>query len=104
MEAKLFDGDLNVPGDYLDGQVIISNRRSNVSKNEVWEYYNDSQDSLLAQGWKLQQATHSTNDHNFVAEYEKGSRRLYITLFNTVSRSMEGNPVLAGYRLEIYYK
>ena len=101
MEAELFDGDTGIPTGYENGQVLITNRRSNVTVGEIWDYYFTS---LTAQGFTLQSVPPDLNASKFNAEYTKQNRGVHLYCFNTVHRDWVGSGLLAGYRLEIWYK
>ncbi|PKM82148.1 MAG: hypothetical protein CVU89_05735 [Firmicutes bacterium HGW-Firmicutes-14] len=100
MEAEIFAGENGVPADYVSGQVVMSNRRSDMTQDNIWNFYNDF---LTSNGWERLSYTVSNDGLRFVAEFNKGSRNVLINFFNTPSRTGEGSPVPAGYRLEIWY-
>jgi len=99
--VEIFAGEAGVPAEYVSGQVVMSDRRSNVTKDTVWNFYNDF---FTTNNWERTSSTVSDDGQRFVAEYKKGRRNVLIHFFNTPDRTGEGNPVPAGCRLEIWYK
>ncbi len=101
MEAEIFAGETGVPAEYMNGQVVVSSRRSDLTPDDVWNFCSDF---LTLNSWERISYMASDDNRRFAAEYKKGSRNVLIYFFNTPSRTGEGNPVPAGYRLEIWYK
>ena len=101
LEAEIFAGETGVPAEYVNGQVVMSNRRSDLTLDNVRKFYNDS---LTSNSWESTAYTVSDDGQRFAAQYKKGSRNVLIYFFNTAGRTGEGSPVPAGYRLEIWYK
>ncbi len=101
MEAEIFAGEPGVPAEYLGGQVVMSDRRSDLTPENVRNLYNDF---LTTNSWESAAYTLMADNRGFAEEYKKGSRAVLIYFYNTSGRTGEGNPVPAGYRLEIWYR
>jgi len=98
MEASIFTGDSSIPSGYDLGQVLISNWLTNVTADEVWNYYNNQTNKLMTTlGWTLTSVAPAQGAASFTAEYKKGSRYVTIKCYNAGSQG-------AGYRLEMWYK
>ena len=101
MEASLFAGEASVPVGYGDGQVVMSNRRSDVTAAEIWDFYNRE---LTAGGWTLKSGAPAAGAAWFTAEFVNDSRAVTVKSYNTDSADGVGQPNAAGYRLEIWYR
>ena len=99
MEAAIFTGEPSIPVGYEDGQVVISNRRSDVSPDGLWAFYNDG---LTAQGWTLKSGAPASGAAAFSAEFEKEGRFTAVKCFDTANRDGTGSNI--GYRVEVWYK
>ncbi len=99
MEAAIFTGESSIPGGYENGQVVISNRRSDVTAESLWAFYNDG---MTAQGWTLKAGAPAAGAVEFTAEFEKEGRFTTVNCFNTENR--DGTGPDAGYRVEVWYK
>lgn len=101
IEAALYQGEPGVPVGFELGQVVISNRRSDVTAEPIWNFYNDQ---LTAGGWILKSGQHVTGNQFFSAKFEKSGRLVTVMCFNTETRDGSGPVASTGFRIEIWYK
>lgn len=101
MEASIFAGEPNVPAGYETGLVVISDRRSDVTTDQIWDFYNWQ---LTTGGWTLNSGAPAAGTPAFVAEFVYGERAVTIKSYNTENSNGSGQQNSAGYRLEIWYK
>ena len=104
MEASLFQGEPTTPTGYESGQVVISNRRSDVTVDQVWKYYNElAETKMAAKGWTLKSGSVVPGATIFVAEYEKEGRYVIIKCYKSALSDGSG-PSGSACRIEIWYK
>lgn len=101
IEASLFAGELTTPVGYDDGQVVLSNRRADVTVDQIWSFYNQQ---LTAQGWTVKSGAPAAGAQSFTVELEKAGRFVTVKCYNTETGAGTGQPVTSGYRIEIWYK
>ncbi|MDA8233752.1 MAG: hypothetical protein M0Z31_02905 [Clostridia bacterium] len=99
-EASIFIGDSTTPAGYEAGQMILSNRRKDISIDQIWNFYNQQ---LSAKGWKIKTGVPAPGSPFFTAEFEKNNRRLTLKGYNTVKSDGTGETLNSGYRIEIWY-
>lgn len=102
LEAAIFSGEPTSPAGYESGQVLLSSRLNTVTAGALWNFYNTGLTGDL--GWKLKSAPPADGAASFVVEYVKGTRALTLKAYNTLSSSLQGDPLPSGYRMEIWYK
>ena len=100
IEASIFAGEAVSPAGYEAGQVVISNRRQDVTADDLWTYYNQQ---LTANGWQLKSGAPQPSATVITAEFEKQERYTTIKLYNTALSDGAGSEAY-GYRVEIWYK
>ena len=101
-EANIFEGG-PPPTGYESGQVLISNRCSDVTVDQVWNYYNVQADTKMAtKGWTIKSSPFVQGASIFTAEYEKGGR--FVTIKCYKSASSDGLGPLGSTRIEIWFK
>ena len=101
MEASIFSGESTLADRYAAGQVVLSDRRTDVTVDQVWNYYNDK---LTANGWSVTSGQPSVGAAVLEAEFSNAGRSVTIKCYNTDSRNGSGGAIAAGYRAEIWYK
>lgn len=101
MEASVFMGDPGFPAGYDTGQVVMSDRRSDLTADGIWSFYNEQ---LAANGWTLVSQAPPAGVQVFTAEFMKGSRYLTVRGYNTVNAEGSGAINSSGYRIEIWYR
>jgi len=100
IEATIFAGEPATPVGYDSGQVVQSNRRTDITAEQIWAFYNSN---LIAQnGWTLKSGAPAAGAQSFTAEFTKGSRSVTVKCFNSANR--DGTGIQIGYRIEIWYK
>lgn len=100
-EANIFEGG-PAPTGYESGQVLISNRRSDVTVDQVWNYYNVQADTkMVAKGWTIKSSPFVQGTSIFTAEYEKGGRSVTIKCYK--SALSDGLGPLGSTRIEIWF-
>jgi hypothetical protein len=101
IEASILTGESTSPAGYDEGQVIISDRRTDATVSAVWIFYNQG---LTATGWTLKSGAPADGAASFNAVFEKEGRAVTVKYYNTVLSDGTGGVVGIGYRLEIWYK
>lgn len=96
IEASVFIGETTVPPNFETGQVIISNRRTDVIVDTIANFYKTE---LQAKGWTQSASNYSPN---CVAYFVKGTRELYVVCYN--SENPDGTGGNIGLRIELWYK
>lgn len=100
-DIKLWAGEAWVPVEYLNGgKVIMSNRRSDVTAEQVGTYY---QDNMTAQGWTLSSTAPLDGQNTFSVKFTKDSRKVTIWFYGGAIPG-QSEPVNSGYRITIVYK
>lgn len=99
IEAKLFNGDSSAPTGYQDGQIVISNRRSDTTAAAEWVYFNQQ---LSVKGWALKSPAPAADATTFSVEYQKLGRSITVNCYNRETANGLGNEI--GYRVEVWYK
>lgn len=100
LDASLFTGEAATPAGYTSGYVILSNRRSDISPEEVWSFY---QSRLTAQGWVLKSGAPAAGADYFAAEFSNGEFLLTVRCYHTNLGNNSGGDA-GGYRLDLWYK
>jgi hypothetical protein len=100
IEASIFNGDTSTPAGYEAGQVVFSNRRHDITIDELWSYYNEQ---LTANGWQLMSDAPQPGAAVISAEFEKQARYVTVKCYSTELSDGAG-PTSYGYRTEIWYK
>jgi len=101
IEASIFATEPSAPAGFETGQVVLSNRRADVTAEQVWNFYDQQ---LWTGGWTLKSSTYTAGNQFFVAEFEKAGRLVNVRCYNTKNRDGTGGTVGTGYRIEIWYK
>lgn len=101
MEASVFTGEPTTPAGYENGQVVLSNRRTDVAVSEAWDFYRQG---LTSGGWILKSGAPASGAAGFAAEFVYGARAATVKYYNTEKSDGAGQPQSGGYRLEIWYK
>jgi hypothetical protein len=99
LEALVFFGEPTVPAGYDLGQVVFSDRRTNLELSQVQTYFITQMENA---GWSLvstQQWPGLFNQH-----FIKGSRGAVIRAYNTVNSDGSGQMSIMGTRIEIWFK
>lgn len=98
-EAFLYTGDTGIPAGYDSGQVVLSNRRKDVTADDIWKFYGEK---LPSNGWTLMSAAPAAGATSFVVDFVYGERAATVKCYNTENR--DGSSSEVGYRTEIWYK
>lgn len=101
IEATVFTGESSAPAGYEAGQVVMSDRRTDIAVSQVWNYYNQQ---LTTGGWTVNTGAPAAGAVNIAAEFVKGNRALTLKYFNTETGNGTGQPQSGGYRIEIWYR
>lgn len=96
MEASVFLGEKTVPPNFETGQVIVSNRRNDVTVDTIANFYKTE---LQAKGWTLSTSNYNPN---CIAYFVKGTRELYVVGYSTENPDGTGSNI--GLRIELWYK
>ncbi|MHB9094944.1 MAG: hypothetical protein ACYC21_09745, partial [Eubacteriales bacterium] len=99
MEASIFTGESSTPGGYDNGQLVMSNRRNDVTADQVWIFYSQQ---LPANGWTLKTAAPQAGVVSFTAEFNKDNRYVTVKCFN--SENSDGTGTQVGYRVEVWFR
>lgn len=99
-DAKIFKGESWLPDEFLaGGRVVTSNRRIDVTGDDVWAFYRDE---MGADGWTLPAAP-VPGANFFNLTFTKGTRKATVWFYGGSERN--ASPVLtSGYKIEILYK
>ncbi len=100
LEASIFAGDPATPNGYAAGQLVLSNRKADVTTPQVWNYY---QEQLAAKGWTAGSGAPATGASYFATEFQKDGRFLLVRCYNTVLGDGTGGNS-SGYRVDLWYK
>jgi len=101
IDARIFNGESWMPAEFLlGGKVLISNRRTDVTGDAVWPFY---QTEMAANGWTLISEPPTAGSDFFNVTFTKGTRKAVIWFYGGEGHT--ASPVRdAGYRIEILYK
>jgi len=105
--ADVWASETWMPAGYEGAKLLISNRRTDVTGPQIWDYYSQN---LTSNGWVntgvewVVTATEPVTETNFfTAEFTKDKRK--VTIFFYGGENHSATPVISsGYRLEILYK
>lgn len=100
MESALFMGEQVVPYLYENGQVVISNRRSDVTALGVLDYYKTE---LVANGWTIQNLGDQSGPSLATGQFRKGDRGVVMKCYNTENCDGTGQST-SGFRILLCYK
>lgn len=98
--ADIWAGETWMPMGYEGGKLIISNRRKDVTGQDVWAFYKQG---LTAQGWLAPANDPDAASNFFSAEFIKDKRKLTVFFYGGENHTA-GPVVSSGYRLEMLYK
>jgi hypothetical protein len=100
-EASLWGGEAWMPNEFLTGgKIIISDRRTDISGDAVWEFYVTE---MQVNGWSLVSEVPDSGANSYPAEFSKGSRKAVIWFYGGETHG-DVTVSTGGYRLEILYK
>lgn len=103
MAVSIFQGETTTTAGYETGQVVISNRLSSATVEQVWNFYNEQADTkMTAKGWILKSGALAPGAVRFSAEYEKAGR--LVTIRSYKSALSDGSGPLSSTKIEIWYK
>jgi len=96
--AEIWAGEPWMPDGYEGAMLLISNRRTDVTREGIWNYYKQE---MSVNGWTLPSVNLATDF--FTAEFVKNKRK--VTIFFYGGENHATAPVVtSGYRLKIMYK
>lgn len=96
IEAVVFAGEGTTPPNFEKGQVVISNRKADVTVEAITSFYITE---LQAREWTQIPAGENPD---CIAHFAKGARELYVMCSKTENPDGTGN--ISGYRIELWYK
>ncbi|MCL4441177.1 MAG: hypothetical protein M1609_11495, partial [Firmicutes bacterium] len=99
MEVSLFVYESSTPWGYENGQVVLSNRQANITVGDIWTFYTGQ---MAANGWTIKSGGSGSGEY-FTAEFEKEGRLATLKCYHTAVNNGIGDPVDAGFRIEIWY-
>jgi transcription elongation factor Elf1 len=83
------------------GKLLISNRRTDVTGDEVWNFYRTE---MSANGWTLASDAPAAGSNFYSVTFTKGTRKAITWFYGGETHSASSPPVPSGYRIEILYK
>lgn len=101
LETGVFENEPTAPAAFVNGRLIISNRRSDVMVSDIWDFY---QEGFTAGGWILVSGKPAEGAQFFDAQFTKDSRTAFVRCYNTQNGNGTGERVDSGFRIEIWYK
>ncbi|HEY3317705.1 MAG TPA: Ig-like domain-containing protein [Coriobacteriia bacterium] len=101
IDTTLFAGESWLaPGFATRGLVIVSDRRTDVTPAQVWEFYAGQ---MPAAGWMLASGAPASGDTAFKATFTKGSHSVVLWCYGGEGHAAA--PVVStGYRVEVLYR
>lgn len=100
-DARLWAGESWMPDEFLvGGKVVISNRRTNVTGDAVWNFYSTE---MTANGWTMASAAPAAGSNFYSVTFTKGTRKAMIWFYGGEAHTASPAPA-TGYRAEILYK
>jgi hypothetical protein len=100
IEGIIFAGEPSAPAGFEKGQILLTDRQSNININHIWSFYNAQ---LTADKWILKSGAPADGASCFSAEFSKDTRTVIVRCFNTQLGDGSG-AVGSVYRMEIWYK
>ncbi len=98
--ADIWANETWMPAGYAGGKLLISNRKTGISGQDVWLYYKQN---MAASLWTAPAAEPDAASNFFSAEFTKDQRK--VTLFYYGGENHTTGPVpLSGYKVEVLYK
>lgn len=98
--ATIWGGETWLPSDFntVGAKIMISNRRTDVSGTDLFDWYTQS---LADNGWQKVSGPDQGSDY-FTLSYQKGDRKLNVNVYTGASHDQASAYV--GYRIELLYK
>lgn len=105
IKGAIFSGETWFPAEYKDGNIIISNRRTDINGDQVWNYYSTQMQSL---GWALASDAPTTGITYFKVNFTKLDSFTKVTRKATIwfyggDNHNEAPVSTTGSRIEIFY-
>lgn len=101
IDTAIFAGESWVPAEFAaGGKVVVSNRRSDVTGDQVWTYYRGA---LTAAGWTVATAPPAPGSDLYSVTFKKGAHVALLWYYGGETHA-SGPVVSTGHRIEVLYK